>query len=149
MFICVSSKITANEKVLWLVGALKLVRPNVCRYKLLMLSYLQMFGSFRPPKQKYNRIPRVQLLPSAPTCHNTMLAVRCFFCRHSVSLFITCFECIVKFILDYCCYHQNFCHLRQFCVFHNFRVMSFWVSVHTKKTFTKISKTLVFTFVTR
>jgi hypothetical protein len=42
------------------VGVLKLVRPNVCRYKLLMLSYLQMFGSFRQPKQKYNKITNVQ-----------------------------------------------------------------------------------------
>jgi hypothetical protein len=40
-----------NVKVLWLVGALKLVRPNVCRVKLLMFNYLQMLGSFRPPKQ--------------------------------------------------------------------------------------------------
>jgi hypothetical protein len=72
----------ANEKVLWLVGALKLVRPNVRRYKLLMLNYLQMLGSFRPPKQKYNRIPNVQLLPSAPTCHNTMLAA-VLSCRQS------------------------------------------------------------------
>jgi hypothetical protein len=55
------------------VGALKLVCPNVRRYKLLMLNYLQMFGSFRQPKQMYNRISNVQLLPSAPTCHNTML----------------------------------------------------------------------------
>jgi hypothetical protein len=70
--------ITANEKVLWQVGALKLVRPNVRPYKLLMFSYLQMLGSFRPPKQKYKRITKVQLLPSAPTCHNTMLAAVLF-----------------------------------------------------------------------
>jgi hypothetical protein len=57
---------TANEKVLWLVGALKLVRPNVRRYKLLMFNYLQMIGSFRPTEQKYKRIPKVQLFPSAP-----------------------------------------------------------------------------------
>jgi hypothetical protein len=69
----------ANEKVLWLVGDLKLVRPNVRRYKLLMFNYLQMLGSFRPPKQKYKSIPKVQLLPSAPTCHNTMLAAVIFF----------------------------------------------------------------------
>jgi hypothetical protein len=67
--------LAANVKVLWLVGALKLVRPNVRRYKLLMFNYLQMIGSFRPPKQKYKRITKVQLLPSAPTCHNTMLCV--------------------------------------------------------------------------
>jgi hypothetical protein len=58
--------ITANEKVLWKLGDLKLVRPNVRPYKLLYFNYLQMFGSFRPPKQKYKRIPNVQLLPSAP-----------------------------------------------------------------------------------
>jgi hypothetical protein len=74
----VSAGMTHNEKVLWLVGDLKTFCPNVRRYKLLMLSYLQMIGSFRPPKQKYKRIPNVQLLPSAPTCHNTMLAVRAF-----------------------------------------------------------------------
>jgi hypothetical protein len=67
-----------NEKVLWKVGDLKHVRPNVRRYKLLMFNYLQMFGSFRQPKQKYKRIPNVQSLPSAPTCHNTMLAVVVF-----------------------------------------------------------------------
>jgi hypothetical protein len=57
---------------------LKLVRPNVCRYKLLMFNYLQTLGSFRPPKQKYKKVPKVQLLPSAPTCHNTMLVAVAF-----------------------------------------------------------------------
>jgi hypothetical protein len=71
-------KISANEKVLWQVGDLKLVRPNVCRVKLLIFNDLQMIGSFRPPKQKYKRIPNVQLLPSAPTCHNTMLSAAAF-----------------------------------------------------------------------
>jgi hypothetical protein len=47
--------LAANEKVLWQVGALKHVRPNVCRYKLLMFNYLQMFGSFRPPKTKVQK----------------------------------------------------------------------------------------------
>jgi hypothetical protein len=65
--------IATNEQGLWQVGVLKLVCPNVCRYKLLMMSYLQMLGSFRPPKQKYNKIPNVQILPSAPTCHKPML----------------------------------------------------------------------------
>jgi hypothetical protein len=65
---------TANEKVLWQVGALKLVCPNVRQYKLLMFNYLQMIVSFRPPEQKYKKIPNVQSLPSVPTCHNTMLA---------------------------------------------------------------------------
>jgi hypothetical protein len=74
----VAPAVAHNEKVLWLVGALKLVRPNVCRYKLLMFNYLQIFGSFRPLKQKYERIPKVQLLPSAPTCHNTMLCAVAF-----------------------------------------------------------------------
>jgi hypothetical protein len=68
----------ANEKVLWLVGDLKLVRPNVRRYKLLMFNYLQMLASFRPTEQKYKRITKVQLLPSAPTCHNTMLGAVLF-----------------------------------------------------------------------
>jgi hypothetical protein len=77
MFVGCRFTMTANEKVLWLVGALKLVRPNVFRHKLLMLNYLQMFGSFRPPKQKYKRITKVQLFPSAPTCHNTMLFYGC------------------------------------------------------------------------
>jgi hypothetical protein len=74
-----SFAVADNEKVLWQVGALEPVRPNVCRYKLLMFNYLQMLGSFRQPKQKYKRIPKVQLLPSAPTCHNTMLAAVHFF----------------------------------------------------------------------
>ena len=39
-------ELTANVQGLWKVGALKLVRPNVCRYKLLMFSYLQMFSRF-------------------------------------------------------------------------------------------------------
>jgi hypothetical protein len=60
------NKVAHNEKVLWKLGDLKLVRPNVRPYKLLYFNYLQMFGSFRPPKQKYKRIPNVQLLPSAP-----------------------------------------------------------------------------------
>jgi hypothetical protein len=67
-------KLAANEKVLWKLGNLKTFYPNVRLYKLLMLNYLQMLGSFRPPKQMYKRITKVQLLPSAPNCHNTMLA---------------------------------------------------------------------------
>ena len=35
-----------NEQGLWKVGYLKHVRPNVCRYKLLMFKYLQMFNRF-------------------------------------------------------------------------------------------------------
>jgi hypothetical protein len=34
------------------VGDLKLVRPNVFRYKLLMLSYLQMFNRFPSAETK-------------------------------------------------------------------------------------------------
>jgi hypothetical protein len=56
MFEIWTSAIAANEKVLWLVGDLKLVRPNVRQYKLLMFNDLPMFCSFRPPKQKYKRI---------------------------------------------------------------------------------------------
>ena len=79
------------------VGDLKLVRPNVCRYKLLMFNYLQMFGSFRPTEQKYKRIPKVQLLPSAPTCHNTMLAAVFIALSNPFGL--------NKFL----CYEQNIC----------------------------------------
>ena len=39
---------------------------------------------FRPPKQKYKRIPNVQLLPSAPTCHKPMLAEVFFVVRWCV-----------------------------------------------------------------
>ena len=74
MLTILSLKNGRQRKGLVEVGDLKLVRPNVCQYKLLIFNYLQMFGSFRPPKQKYKRITNVQLLPSAPTCHNTMLA---------------------------------------------------------------------------
>ena len=72
-------KMATSEKVLWQVGDSLLVRLNVCRYKLLTFNYLQLFGGFRPPKQKYNKITNVQLIPSAPTCHNTMLA-EVYFC---------------------------------------------------------------------
>jgi hypothetical protein len=58
-------KLAANEKGLWKLGNLKTFCPNVRRYKLLMLSYLQMFGSFRQTEQKYKIITNVQLLPSA------------------------------------------------------------------------------------
>jgi hypothetical protein len=34
------------------VGVLKLVRPNVCRYKLLMFNYLQMFKRFPSAETK-------------------------------------------------------------------------------------------------
>jgi hypothetical protein len=63
-----------NEKVLWSVAGIQgTFCPNVRRYKLLIINYLPMFGSFRPPKQKYKRITKVQLLPSARHDHNTML----------------------------------------------------------------------------
>ena len=39
-------KISANEKGLWQVGHLKLICPNVRRYKLLILNYSSMFKSF-------------------------------------------------------------------------------------------------------
>ena len=45
-------KLVANEKVLWLVGTLELVRPNVCRYKLLMFNYLQMIGQVPSAENK-------------------------------------------------------------------------------------------------
>jgi hypothetical protein len=51
---------SANEKVLWSGGGFETRPPNVCRYKLLMFNYLQMFGSFRQPKQKYKNVPNVQ-----------------------------------------------------------------------------------------
>jgi len=44
--------IAANVQGLWQVGALKLVHPNVCRYKLLMLSYLQMLNRFPSAETK-------------------------------------------------------------------------------------------------
>ena len=47
--------LTANEKVLWLMGALKLVCPNVCRYELLMLSYLQKFNRFPSAETKVQK----------------------------------------------------------------------------------------------
>jgi hypothetical protein len=34
------------------VGGLKLICPNLCRYKLLMLSYLQMFSRFPSAETK-------------------------------------------------------------------------------------------------
>jgi hypothetical protein len=37
---------------LWQVGVLKFVCPNVRRYKLLMLSYLQMFNRFPSAETK-------------------------------------------------------------------------------------------------
>jgi hypothetical protein len=42
------------------------------------LSYLQMLGSFRPPKQKLNYVTLAQLLPSAPNLANTMLVAVVF-----------------------------------------------------------------------
>ena len=42
----------ANEKVLWKLGNLKYVCPNVRRYKLLMLSYLQMIWQFSSAENK-------------------------------------------------------------------------------------------------
>ena len=68
-------RVATNVKGLWKLGNLKPICPNVRRYKLLMFNYLQMFGGFRPTEQKYKRITNVQSLPSAPNCHNTMLAV--------------------------------------------------------------------------
>ena len=77
--------IAHNEKGLWKLGNLKTSRPNVRRYKLLMFNYLQMFGSFRPPKQKYKRIPKVQSLPSAPIA--TILCWwQCFLSSNDVSM---------------------------------------------------------------
>jgi hypothetical protein len=58
--------IATNVKVLWLVGTLELVRPNVRRYKLLILSYLQMFGSFRLPKQKNSQCSITSVSPHLP-----------------------------------------------------------------------------------
>jgi hypothetical protein len=45
-------EITPNEQGLWQVGVLKLVRPNVCRYKLLMLNYLQVLNRIPSAKTK-------------------------------------------------------------------------------------------------
>jgi hypothetical protein len=55
-----------NEKVLWQVGALKLIRPNVCRVKLLMLNYLQMLGSFRPPTTKVQKNSQSSITSVSP-----------------------------------------------------------------------------------
>jgi hypothetical protein len=48
------------------VGDLKLVRPNVCRYKLLMLSYLQMIGSFRLPTTKVQKNSQSSITSVSP-----------------------------------------------------------------------------------
>ena len=66
---------------------LKLVRPNVRRYKLLMLNYLQMFGSFRQPTTKVQKKFKVQLLPSAHTCHKQMLGAGSFSNRSVLAAF--------------------------------------------------------------
>ena len=47
--------ITANEQGLWQVGDLKLVRPNVCRYKLLLFNYLQIFSRFPSAETKVQK----------------------------------------------------------------------------------------------
>ena len=49
------STMTANEAGLWLVGHLKLLCPNVSRYKNLLLSYLQMLKSFPSAETKRGR----------------------------------------------------------------------------------------------
>ena len=85
------------------VGDLKLVRPNVFRYKLLMFNYLQMFNRF--PSAETNvqkKLPNVQLLPSAPTCHKPMLAeVRLFL--HATQILSS------SFVLCHCLSYVNRC----------------------------------------
>ncbi len=70
--------IAANEKVLWLVGDLKLVRPNVRRYKLLIFNYLQMFGSFRLPITKVQKNYQSSITSVRPHLPQYYVGGRCF-----------------------------------------------------------------------
>jgi hypothetical protein len=69
---------TANEKVLWKLGNLKLVRPNVCPYKLLLFNYLQMYHKVPSAQTNAQKNYQRPITSVRPNCHNTMLAVVVF-----------------------------------------------------------------------
>jgi len=96
------------------VGNLELVRPNFCRYKLLMLSYLQLFNripsaeNIMEPPVRYNKVKFVQLLPSAPFFINTPI----FFKRISTRYVILANNCLITFFIGLVTIQKGFfsCH---------------------------------------
>ena len=68
-------KLAANEKGLWKLGDLKLVCPNVRRYKLLMFNYLQKFNRFPSAETKVQKNYQSSITSVRPNCHKPMLAV--------------------------------------------------------------------------
>ena len=67
-------KLAANEKGLWQVGHLKLLCPNVRRYKLLLFNYLQKFSWFPSAETKVQKDSQSSITYVRPTCHKPMLA---------------------------------------------------------------------------
>jgi hypothetical protein len=94
---CVLKCFTSRLQLVCLLlggGGGELVRWNVCRYKLLIFNYLQMFNRFPSAETKRGRpcgtikfqigVARaIQLLPSAPVCHKPMLVAGLFSLSYS------------------------------------------------------------------
>ena len=76
------------------VGHLKLCCPNVRRYKLLLVNYLQMFSWFPSAETKVQKNYQCSITSVSPTCHKPMLAVVLFVA--TLCLLVRCLKLFVK-----------------------------------------------------
>jgi len=73
-----SATLAGNEKGLLQVGNLKLVRPNVSLYKLLLFNYLQKYNKFPSAETKVQKNHQCSITSVRPTCHKPMLSAAAF-----------------------------------------------------------------------